>query len=44
MVEPVGGYPLLRGVAYAVVGVGFWVGGLLFFNWLWKRLRNDSES
>lgn len=38
------GPPLLRGLVYAVLGVGFWVGGLLFFNWLWNHFRENGDQ
>ena len=34
--------PLFRGLLFAVLGVGFWVGGLVFFNWVWNYFRDDS--
>lgn len=37
-------YPMARGLVFAVAGVGFWVGGLLGVNWLWKHLRGDPSE
>ena len=42
--EPLADVPVLRGVAYGLVGVGIWVGGLLFFNYLWHYFRDEEES
>ena len=35
--------PVLRGVLFGLVGVGVWVAGLLFFNWVWNYFRDDGE-
>lgn len=40
MVDPLTVSPLLRGAVFAVLGVGFWVAGLVFFNWVWNRYRD----
>jgi hypothetical protein len=36
--------PLIRGFFIALLGVGVWVAGLVFFNWLWHHFRDDSEG
>ena len=36
--------PMVRGIFFALLGVGFWVGGLVFFNWLWHYFRDDAEG
>lgn len=38
------GSPILQGFVLAVIGVAFWVVGLLAANWLWQYLRGDSED
>jgi hypothetical protein len=35
-------YPMVEGLLFAVAGVGFWIGGFLFVNWLWKRYRGEE--
>ena len=42
--EPLGDVPLLRGIAFGLIGVGIWVGGLLFFNWVWRYFRRDDDG
>lgn len=36
--------PLLRGVLFGLIGVGIWVGGLVFFNWVWQYYRDGDGS
>ena len=36
--------PLLRGIVYGLLGVGIWIGGLLFFNWVWQHYRGDGDG
>lgn len=33
--------PFLRGLVIALLGVGFWVGGMVVANYLWNRWRDD---
>lgn len=42
--EPLADLPLLRGLAFGLIGVGVWVGGLVFFNWVWQYFREDDGS
>lgn len=35
--------PLLRGVVFGLLGVGIWVVGLLFFDWLWRYFRGEDD-
>lgn len=44
VLEPFAGVPLLRGVVFGLIGVGIWVAGLLFFNWMWNYYRGDDEE
>ncbi|WP_281362692.1 hypothetical protein [Natronomonas halophila] len=37
-----GASPFVQGLVFALLGVGFWVGGLLGANYLWKRWRNED--
>ncbi|WP_254838122.1 hypothetical protein [Natronomonas marina] len=39
-----GGFPIVRGLLFALAGVGFWVGGLLGVNWLWKHYRGEASD
>jgi hypothetical protein len=32
---------LVRGVLWTVVGVGFWVGGVVLAHYVWERYRSD---
>ena len=34
---------MLLGIALAIVGVGFWVVGIIVANWLWKRWRQEPD-
>lgn len=34
--------PFLQGLVFALLGVGFWVGGLLAANYFWKRWRGED--
>lgn len=38
----IGGSPFVQGLVFALLGVAFWVGGLLAANYLWKRWRNED--
>lgn len=40
--EALGDPRILQGIVLAALGVGFWIGGLVVANWLWKRLRDGS--
>ena len=42
--DALAGYPMIRGLLFAVAGVGFWVAGLVGANWLWNRLRDDAPD
>jgi len=42
--ESLADVPLFRGVVFGLIGVGIWVVGLLFFNWMWRYFRGDDES
>lgn len=42
--EPLADVPLLRGVLFGLIGVGIWVAGLLFFNWVWNYFRGDDGA
>lgn len=44
VLETLADLQLLQGVVYGLIGVGIWVGGLLFFNWLWHYFRDDDGS
>jgi len=37
-------FPMARGLVFAAAGVGFWVGGLVGVNWLWKRYRGNPPE
>lgn len=37
-------YPMVRGLLFAAAGVGFWVGGLVGVNWLWKHYRGEPSE
>jgi hypothetical protein len=41
-VEFMGSSAFLQGLVFALLGVAFWVGGLLAANYLWKRWRNED--
>jgi hypothetical protein len=32
---------LIRGVFWTVVGVGFWVGGVVLAHYVWERYQSD---
>lgn len=34
--------PMVRAAILAVLGVGFWVGGVIVANYVWKRYRNED--
>lgn len=36
------GSPMVLAVVLAVLGVGFWVGGLVVANYVWKRYRDED--
>jgi hypothetical protein len=42
--ESLADVPLFRGIVFGLIGVGIWVVGLLFFNWMWRYFRGDDES
>ena len=42
--EPLADVPLLRGVLFGLIGVGIWVAGLLFFNWVWNYFRGEDGA
>lgn len=44
VLEPLADVPLLRGVVFGLIGVGIWVVGLLFFNWVWNHYRGDDDE
>ncbi len=33
--------PLFYGLLWAVLGVGFWVGGIVIAHYVWERYRGD---
>ena len=33
----------MRGLVLTILGVGFWVGGLVFANYLWNHYRGERE-
>lgn len=41
-VDTISSSPFIRGLIFALLGVGFWVGGLVMANYLWKRWRNED--
>lgn len=36
------GSPMVQAVVLAVLGVGFWVGGLVVANYVWNRYRSED--
>lgn len=36
--------PLVLGLVLAVLGVGFWVGGLVVANYFYKRFREEEAE
>lgn len=40
--ETLTGWPLWRGIILAVLGVGFWVGGVVVAHYYWKRIRGED--
>lgn len=38
------GYPMVRGLLFALAGVSFWVGGFLALNWVWKHFRGEESD
>lgn len=36
------GSPMVQAVVLAVIGVGFWIGGLVVANYVWKRYRGED--
>ena len=37
-------YPMVKGLVFALAGVGSWVAALLFVNWLWNRYRSEDPA
>lgn len=35
--------PLMRGLLLTILGVSFWVGGVVLANYVWKRYRGERE-
>lgn len=36
------GSPMVMAVVLAVLGVGFWVGGVVVANYVWKHYRDEE--
>lgn len=36
--------PLLRGLFWTALGVGFWIGGVVLVHYLWKHYRGSEEE
>lgn len=36
--------PLLRGIVWAVLGVGLWVVGIVVAHYVWERYRGTEEE
>lgn len=34
--------PMMKAVVLAVLGVGFWVGGVVVANYVWKHYRGED--